>query len=164
MSASGVLYIHSAVPALCPHVEWAVGGVIGRSVSLSWTEQPACPGTMRAELHWRGHPGTAASLASALRGWQRLRFEVTEDPAPGADGLRYSATPSLGLFRAVIGAAGDIQVPENRLRAAMRDAAAGNTALEDQLGALLGTPWDDELEPFRYAGDGAPVRWLDAAV
>ena len=20
--------------------------------------------------------------------------------------------------------------------------------------------WDEELEPFRYAGDGAPVRWL----
>jgi len=25
---------------------------------------------------------------------------------------------------------------------------------------LLGTEWDDELEVFRYAGDGAPVRWL----
>ncbi|MEV1179203.1 DUF3145 family protein, partial [Nonomuraea sp. NPDC049784] len=24
--------------------------------------------------------------------------------------------------------------------------------------------WDEELEPFRYAGDGAPVRWLHAAV
>ena len=22
------------------------------------------------------------------------------------------------------------------------------------------TDWDAELEPFRYAGDGAPVRWL----
>ncbi|MEV1173844.1 DUF3145 family protein, partial [Nonomuraea sp. NPDC049784] len=28
----------------------------------------------------------------------------------------------------------------------------------------LGRPWDEELEPFRYAGDGAPVRWLHAAV
>ena len=25
-------------------------------------------------------------------------------------------------------------------------------------------PWDDELEPFRYAGEGAPVRWLHQVV
>ena len=25
---------------------------------------------------------------------------------------------------------------------------------------LLGTAWDQELEPFRYAGEGASVRWL----
>ena len=30
------------------------------------------------------------------------------------------------------------------------------------LALLLGQPWDDELEPFRRAGDGAPVRWLNA--
>ena len=29
---------------------------------------------------------------------------------------------------------------------------------------LLGKAWDDELEPFRYAGDGAPVRWLHQVV
>ncbi|HZV27785.1 MAG TPA: DUF3145 family protein, partial [Acidothermaceae bacterium] len=34
----------------------------------------------------------------------------------------------------------------------------------DSLRRLLGEPWDDELEPFRYAGDGAPVRWLHQVV
>ncbi len=29
-----------------------------------------------------------------------------------------------------------------------------------ELDLALGQAWDDELEPFRYAGDGAPVRWL----
>ncbi|MBA3266088.1 MAG: DUF3145 family protein, partial [Nocardioidaceae bacterium] len=24
--------------------------------------------------------------------------------------------------------------------------------------------WDEALEPFRYAGDGAPVRWLHHVV
>jgi hypothetical protein len=24
----------------------------------------------------------------------------------------------------------------------------------------MGGPWDRELEPFRFAGEGAPVRWL----
>ena len=23
-----------------------------------------------------------------------------------------------------------------------------------------GEAWDEELEPFRHAGEGAPVRWL----
>ena len=29
-----------------------------------------------------------------------------------------------------------------------------------ELGLALGQAWDDELEPFRFAGAGAPVRWL----
>jgi len=53
-------------------------------------------------------------------------------------------------------------VPEGRLRAAMSLAAGGGSALEAELARLLGTAWDNELEPFRRASDGAPVRWLNA--
>jgi hypothetical protein len=35
-------------------------------------------------------------------------------------------------------------------------------SLETELALLLGQPWDDELEPFRRAAEGAPVRWLHA--
>ncbi|HMO12242.1 MAG TPA: DUF3145 family protein, partial [Actinotalea sp.] len=45
----GVLFVHSAPRALCPHVEWAAGGVLGVRVLLDWTAQPADPGTYRAE-------------------------------------------------------------------------------------------------------------------
>jgi hypothetical protein len=34
--------------------------------------------------------------------------------------------------------------------------------LDTELERLLGTAWDNELEPFRRASDGAPVRWLNA--
>ncbi|GAA2105714.1 DUF3145 domain-containing protein [Actinomadura alba] len=163
MTARGVFYVHSAPPALCPHIEWAVGGVLGVPASLAWTDQPAAPGTMRAELHWEGEPGTAAGIASSLRNWKLLRFEVTEDATPGCDGARYSCTPSLGVFTAVIGANGDVMIPENRLRHVMASAAGGKSSLEHELERLMGTPWDHELEPFRRAGDGAPVRWLHAA-
>ena len=181
MSVRGVLQVHSAPPALCPHVEWAVAGVLGVPVDLPWVSQPAAPGLVRAELNWQARPGTSAAITSALSGWHRLRFEVTEEASPGCDAVRYSYTPDLGTFSAVTMANGDILIPESRLRAAMTVAAgaasgvvarprlgapgsvpATVSTLEDEIERLLGQPWDDELEPFRCAGDGAPVRWLHA--
>jgi Protein of unknown function (DUF3145) len=160
----GVLYVHSAPSALCPHIEWAAGGVLGNAVSLEWTPQEAEAGTYRAELSWAGEAGTAAALASALRGWNHLRFEVTEEPTAGTEGSRFSYTPDLGVFHAVTGVHGDIMIPEDRLKAAVVKAALGDTTLNNEIDKLLGKPWDDELETFRYAGDGAPVRWLHQVV
>jgi Protein of unknown function (DUF3145) len=162
VSARGVVYIHSAPPALCPHVEWAVAGVLGVPVTFPWVTQPAAPGMMRGELAWQGKPGSAGAVTSALTGWNRLRFEVTEEASPGCDAIRHSYTPSLGIFSAVTGGNGDILIPETRLRAAIMRASEGGSCLEDALSHLLGEPWDAELEPFRYAGEGAPVRWLHA--
>jgi Protein of unknown function (DUF3145) len=177
----GVLQVHSAPPALCPHIEWAVAGVVGVAVDMHWVNQAAAPGTVRAELNWQARPGTSAAITSALAGWNRLRFEVTEEASPGCDAVRYSYTPELGIFSAVTMANGDVLIPESRLRDAMTVAAAAAsgvvcrprlgapgsppepvTSLEDEISRLLGQPWDDELEPFRCAGDGAPVRWLHA--
>jgi hypothetical protein len=130
---------------------------------MPWVGQPAAPGSLRAELTWHARSGTAGAIASALAGWNRLRFEVTEDSSPGCDGVRHCYTPGLGTFTAVTAANGDIVVPENRLRAVVTLALrAGVASLEDELGRLLGTAWDNELEPFRRAADGAPVRWLNA--
>ena len=163
MSAQGVLYVHSAPPALCSHIEWAVARIVGAPVSMPWVGQPASPGSLRAELIWSARPGTAGAIASELAGWNRLRFEVTEDRSSGCDGVRHCYTPDLGIFTAVTAANGDIVVPENRLRAAMTLALqAGLASLEDEVARLLGTAWDNELEPFRRAADGAPVRWLNA--
>ncbi|GGZ22644.1 hypothetical protein GCM10010387_14820 [Streptomyces inusitatus] len=164
MTTRGVLYIHSAPRALCPHVEWAVAGVLGVRVQLDWIRQPASPGTWRAEFSWQARVGTASKLASALRGWHLLRFEVTAEPCATAEGERYSATPELGIFHAVTGMHGDILIPEDRLRAALLRAAQGETDLAAEIEKLLGKPWDDELETFRHAGEGAPVRWLHQVV
>lgn len=220
MTVRGVLQVHSAPPALGPHIEWAVAGVLGMGVTLPWVEQPASPGTLRTELSWQGPPGAGGAIASALAGWNLLRFEVTEEASPGCDAVRYSCTPALGTFSAVISANGDVLIPEGRLRAAMTLASVSSSAaftgprplsavpaggpglaesrpdsgsgrsladeewpgdgirglrdlhsprhpalggsLEKELSLLLGQPWDDELEPFRHAAAGAPVRWLHA--
>lgn len=164
IATRGVAYVHSAPSALCPHVEWAVAGVLGAPAPLAWSPQPAEPATYRSELSWQGPVGTAAALTSALRGWTHLRFEITEEPTSATEGARFSFTPELGVFHAVTGLHGDIVIPEDRLRAAVIRAQQDASTLELEIDQLLGAPWDDELETFRHAGEGAPVRWLHQVV
>jgi hypothetical protein len=87
---------------------------------------------------------------------------VSEEASAGCDAVRYSYTPNLGLFSATTSANGDVLVPESRLRAVLALSENGTSPLERELDKLLGSQWDNELEPFRRAGDGAPVRWLNA--
>src|SRR5499427_4849449 len=119
VTVRGVLQIHSAPPALSPHIEWAVAGIFGVPVKLHWIEQPAAPGSVRTELDWQGRPGLSGEISSALATWDRLRFEVTEEASPGCDAVRYSYTPTLGIFSSAISATGDIMISENRLRAVL---------------------------------------------
>jgi hypothetical protein len=88
-----------------------------------------------------------------------IRYEVTEEPSPGVDGERFMHVPGRGLFRATTGAAGDVRLGEDRIRALMAE-ARGPEALPHLLDKALGTAWDMELEPYRHAGDGAPVTLL----
>jgi hypothetical protein len=158
--ARGVVFIHSAPRALCPHLEWAVGRVLGRAVSFDWTDQAVLAGSRRAEFYWTGPAGTGAALATAIRGWEHLRFEVTEDPTPRSDGGRWLHTPSLGIHYALTDSAGNVVIGEDRIRYAMELAAGDPRELERELKVALGSAWDDELEPFRHASDDAPVVWL----
>ena len=160
----GVLFVHSAPSALCPHVEWAATGVLGSPVDAAWVVQPAQPGTYRCEISWQAPAGTAAKIASAMRGWEQVRFEVTEEPTSSSEGARFSYTPTLGIFHALTGLHGDVLIPEDRVKAFMVKASRGEITMELALEGLLGAKWDAELEPFRYAGDGAPVRWLHQVI
>jgi len=87
-----------------------------------------------------------------------LRFEVTEEPSPGMDGERFCYAPQLGLWRGRASANGDIVVGEDRLRTLLVGVPA--VQVPGRVRELLGSDWDEALEPFRLAGDGAPVTWL----
>lgn len=156
----GVLQILSAPSPLCPHIEWAVGGVFGAPASFEWKPQPAERATYRTEFTWRGRVGSAAQLTSALKRWPRLRFEVTEEGTLDSEGERYSYTPGLGVFHATMGIHGDVLVPEDRIRQAVLSSRGDHRALAAALDELLGTAWDAELEVFRLAADGEAVRWM----
>jgi hypothetical protein len=134
--------------------------VLGQRLSLEWTPQPAGAALVRAEFSWTGEAGTGAKIASTLRGWDNLRYEVTEEPSAGSDGARWSHTPSLGIHHTLTSSSGDAMVNEDRLREVLRLSQGSPEAMAEMLDELLGVEWDLELEPFRYAGDGAPVRWL----
>lgn len=159
MLTRGVIFVHSAPAAVCPHVEWAISGVVGDRVCLSWTPQPALPGTLRAEGAWKGHPGTANRVAAALRAWPMVRFEITEDASSGSDGERICHVPGRGLWRTAVSANGDVVLNEDQVRSIL-DRATSLDGLRHVMCAALGADVDRELEPFRRAGEGAPVTWL----
>ena len=158
--ARGVLYVHSAPRALCPHVEWAAGRALERAVNFTWETQPVLKGSQRAEFYWEGPRGSGAKLASSLRGWEHLRFEVTEDAGLGTDGGRWMHTPDLGIFFAQTDTVGNMVIPEDRLRYAMDVAGSNALELHRELRLALGQAWDDELEAFRHAGEATQVTWL----
>ncbi len=155
-----MVFIHSAPSALRPHVEWAVGRALGRAVNFEWREQPVLRGAHRTEYYWEGARGTGAALASALRGWEHLRYEVTEDAGLGTDGGRWMHTPDLGIFFAQTDTVGNVVIPEDRIRSAMESAGSDAFELHRELRLALGQAWDDELESFRHASEDSPVVWL----
>jgi len=158
--ARGVVFLHSSPRALCAHIEWALGGLLGVPVNLDWVDQPVAPGALRSELSWQGSSGLSAKMASALRGFPNIRFEVTEEPSAGFDGQRFVSTPTLGMLRTQMGTFGESLIPEEKIRSAVATAAAQGKSLIEVIDDALGGPWDRELEPFRFAGEGTPVRWL----
>ena len=156
----GVVFIHSTPHALCPHIAWALESVLGEPVALEWARQPRGTKLLRAEISWVGEPGIGGKMASALRGWDNLRYEVTEEPSHGNDGSRWSHTPSLGIHHAWTSADGGSVINEDRLRAAISASRGNSKLLAQELDRLLGTAWDDELEPFRRGAEANPGRWL----
>ena len=156
----GVLFVHSAPASLCPYIEWETQAMLGHIVAFSWEQQPVLPGTLRACVEWAGPVGTGALLASTLRGWEHLRFEVTEHQSTGVDGGRWMHTPDLGIFYSQMDAAGNTVISEDRVLAAIEGAAGNSFELGRQLRLALGRAWDEELEPFRRGDDPTPVVWF----
>ena len=156
VSVRGVLQVHSAPPALCPHIEWAVAGVLGVPVSLPWVSQPAAPGVAarRAELAGpAGHGGGDHVRAG------RLEPAALRGHRGGQPGLRRGPLQLHARARHVLG--GDRR--QRRHRDPREPAARGDDGGRRGVrrlargGSPAGEPWDDELEPFRCAAEGAPV-------
>ena len=146
MLTRGSLYIHSCPSALKHHVEWSLQSILGQGISLSWRTQPLQAGTFRCEISWREKTSKASEIATALRSWHYVRFEVRDESDNGGDFYRF--TPELGIHRASIDGAGSILINENQITAAL-DKSFDEEALRAALESALGTKWELELEPLR---------------
>jgi hypothetical protein len=162
ISAQGSVLIHSAPASLQPHVEWAIGRLLGGPAGLTWTAQPALSGTFRTELAFDSSVSFGAVLASELLGWGALRFEIIQHESFGVAGWRWAYTPSLGLFQGQIDALGNTLVTEHRLNSILDESNGAGADLKAQLRLAMGHPWDLELERYREAGELAPVVYLRA--
>jgi len=135
----GLLTIHSCPMALIRHVEWSVESVLG-PVQINWRAQPIVAGTQRTNIEWRADKDKSSELASVLKGWHYLRFEITY-----ANQL-FRYVPEIGLHRATIDELGNICVTENQIKFAM---SKTDQLMRESLDVALGTEWEIELERFR---------------
>lgn len=142
---SGLVTIHSAPSALRQHIEWGLNSLLGAPHPLTWRNQPLATGTMRTALEFRAPIGTAAKIATALKNWHYLRFEVQELSNIGGEHFRF--TPELGMHRASVDPVGTIVISENILRKAL--ASFDELKIREELELALGSAWDEALEPMR---------------
>lgn len=157
--ARGTLTIHSVTRALAPHLEWAASGVFGAPVRVKWLPQPIAPTLIRTQLTWHGPEGTGARLATALRGWDELRFEITQEPTARENGSRWMYTPSLGIHHSSMDLEGNVTLTEDRLRHCLAMGGASLDTVHAEIAKALGEPWDQELEAYRAAAaDERPQR------
>lgn len=142
----GFLTIHSTPSALRRHIDWAIQTVLGTWVNPTWTLQPLIPGSYRMQLEFRDRQGAAAELASSLRSWHYLNFEIIENTDSGGELFR--CTPELGIHRAPVDQTGAIILTENQLSAALKN-TLDEESIREAIATLLGSAWETELDRFR---------------
>jgi hypothetical protein len=142
----GFLTIHSAPSALRHHIDWAIQAVLGNWIKLAWSPQPLMPGTFRTQLEFRGAQGAAAEIASALRSWHYLNFEVIEGTESGGELFRF--TPELGIHRALVDPTGAVLINENQLSAIL-EKTFDEEAIREGIAAIVGNSWESDLDRFR---------------
>jgi hypothetical protein len=142
---AGLLTIHSAPSALRQHIEWGLNAILGYTGEYSWRDQPLAPGTLRTIIEYRAPLGTAAKIATSLKNWHYLRFEIQEFCSEGAELFRF--TPELGMHRALTDGTGSILISENVIRKSL--ATFDDLEIRENLEAALGSAWELALEPMR---------------
>ena len=132
------------------HIEWAINQVIGQVISFTWVNQPLNPGSKALQLEYKHHTPIAAKLATALKAWHYIRFEIREINKNTQDATYYRATPDLGLHQAQLASNGDVVLNENQVNSILKNSLSYEK-LQANLENALGINWDLELEPYRLA-------------
>jgi len=113
---------------------------------MTWSPQPLLPGTFRTQLEFRGPQGAASEIASSLRTWHYLNFEVIEGTELGGELFRF--TPELGIHRSVVDQSGAVLINENQISKVLAE-SFDEESIRDGIALIMGNAWELELEPFR---------------
>ena len=156
----GDLKIHSCPKFLCKPIEWALTELFKTHLTFEWSDQHIAPLTLSTELKWEGPVGLSSRIVSLLSKWPKLRLEVFQERYMEHPAERYALTPSLGIFRAEVNDLGETIITESKLKAALERSRLENEPFEIELAFLLGTPWDEDLEPFRKSFEKNTLKWI----
>jgi hypothetical protein len=146
LQVRGFLTIHSAPSALRRHIDWAIQGVLGNWVTLTWNPQTLLPGSYRTQLEFRAPSGAAAEIASALRSWHYLNFEIVESTESGGELFRF--TPELGIHRALVDQSGGVLLTENQIASVLNN-SFDEDSIREGVAAIMGNSWELALDPYR---------------
>ena len=149
LSVRGLLTIHSAPSALRAHIDWAIQNILGSDAQLNWLPQPMMVGTFKTKCQWSAHGGSGAEIASTLRSWHYLNFEVIESHEYGGELFRF--TPELGIHRVLTDLSGGAVLSEHQINNVLQS-SFDEDAIRQGLAHAMGQPWDEQLEKFRGAG------------
>ena len=147
---AGRILIYSAPAALQEHITWAIEQGLGQVIKLPWQNQPLSPATKALQLEYKHHIPIAAKLATALKAWHYIRFEIRQVSKNTGDATLYRATADLGLHQVNISSIGDVILNENQINTAIKQSLTYEK-LQSNLENALGVAWDSELEPYRIA-------------
>ena len=98
------------------------------------------------QLEFRDRQGAAAELASSLRSWHYLNFEVIENTDNGGELFR--CTPELGIHHAVVDQTGAVVLTENQLNAVLKN-TFDEEGIREAIADLFGSSWEFALDRFR---------------
>ncbi len=147
---AGRIHIYSAPAALTQHIEWAINQHLNQVVKLSWVNQSLSPGCLATELEYQSRLPVAAKIATALKSWHYIRFEIRQINLQTLDATLYRITPDLGLHQASLASNGDVVINENQLNQIINNSYS-HKMLQSNLESALGIQWEIELEPYRLA-------------
>ena len=160
VEVKGELKLYSCPKYLCQQVEWAIFEIIKTKVDLKWTIQNIDPSTMTTNLVWKGPISLGPKIVSILSKWPKIRLEIIQENTEKNFAERYCLSPNLGIFRAEMNSLGETVINESRLKAALQRSRLEEEPFEVELAFLLGTPWDEDLEPFRKSHQSSSVKWI----
>lgn len=101
------------------------------------------------QLEFREKERTASEIASALRSWHYLNFEIIENSENGGELFRF--TPELGIHRAIVDQSGAVLFTEHQITHVLSE-SFDEESIREGVSQILGTAWELELDRFRKVG------------